>query len=134
MDEPLHNGGCCCGAVRYRVERIFDVAYCHCAQCRKRSGAPVYLSVVVPKDAFHLIQGDPVAYRSSDAGVGYFCGTCGTNLYFVEAGGSFVSVGHGTLDDPERVEPKAHRWTQSALTWFVVHDGLPRAPDGADHR
>lgn len=99
-------GGCLCGAIRYRIRTVFDVVYCHCRACRRRTGAPVALSVVVPKDAFDLLEGRPSSFRSSDMRKSHFCGTCGTPLYFVEDRGPYVSVSHGSLDDPKRVEPK----------------------------
>ncbi|HEX6636422.1 MAG TPA: hypothetical protein VF033_02095 [Steroidobacteraceae bacterium] len=35
-------GGCACGAVRYRLASApFDAGYCHCEVCRRSSGAPV---------------------------------------------------------------------------------------------
>jgi hypothetical protein len=125
-----HEGGCLCGAVRYRIRSIFDVVYCHCAMCRRRSGAPVYLSIVVPKDAFELVKGAPASFSSSDIGASHFCSTCGTPLYFVETQGPYVSVSHGSLDEPERVQPKAHQWRGSALSWFHIADELPSFADG----
>ena len=36
---PTIEGGCECGAVRYRVTgTLRKVVYCHCAQCRRTSG------------------------------------------------------------------------------------------------
>jgi hypothetical protein len=35
-------GGCLCGAVRYRLNgEIEESAYCHCRTCQRQSGAPV---------------------------------------------------------------------------------------------
>jgi hypothetical protein len=128
--SDFHEGGCLCGAVRYRIQSIFDVVYCHCTKCRHRSGAPVSLSVVVPKSAFELVKGAPTSYSSSDVGASHFCSTCGVPLYFVENEGPYVSVSHGSLDEPERVRPRAHQWVDNALTWFHVDDELPAFPDG----
>jgi hypothetical protein len=40
MDESnIHEGGCLCGAVRYRVSRQPEFALaCHCRYCQKRHG------------------------------------------------------------------------------------------------
>lgn len=35
------DGGCLCGVIRYRIESIFDVVYCHCTKCGRRNGGPV---------------------------------------------------------------------------------------------
>jgi hypothetical protein len=37
---------------------------------------------------------------------------------------------HGSLDDPESVKPRAHQWTDSALSWLTIDDELPRFSDG----
>lgn len=126
----VHQGGCLCGTIRYRILDIFDVVYCHCKTCRHRSGGPVTLSVVVPKGAFELLKGSPSAFRASDVGASHFCGTCGTPLYFAEDHGPYISVSHGSIDESERVMPKAHQWTGSALPWFRIHDELPQFLDG----
>ena len=41
-DEMKITSGCMCGAVRYEaVGEPMTVAYCHCASCRRHTGAPV---------------------------------------------------------------------------------------------
>jgi hypothetical protein len=52
-------GGCLCGAIRYEIDWVFDVIYCHCNQCRRINGAPVLLSAQVPGNAFLLTEGSP---------------------------------------------------------------------------
>lgn len=37
-----------------------------------------------------------------------------------------VQVTVGSLDEPERVRPDDHVWTQNQLPWFEVNDQLPR--------
>ncbi len=35
-------GGCMCGAVRYEaIGELLGVGHCHCASCRRHTGAPV---------------------------------------------------------------------------------------------
>ncbi|MEE8456169.1 MAG: GFA family protein, partial [Limibaculum sp.] len=39
MSETVFEGGCLCGAVRYRATaRPLRCVICHCADCRKHSG------------------------------------------------------------------------------------------------
>jgi hypothetical protein len=43
MNDPHDglNGGCLCGAVRYRLESTpVDAGYCHCQICRRSTGVP----------------------------------------------------------------------------------------------
>lgn len=133
MDEPL-TGGCLCGEIRYEVDRVSDVIYCHCNQCRRSSGAPVLLSAQVSGDAFRLTKGSPSVYPTSVSGRSFFCGTCGSGLYgeylapthLLAKDGRYFSVRVGTLDEPERVRPKIHQFVERRLAWFDTTDDLPR--------
>ena len=121
-------GGCLCGAVRYRIEALpGDVAdYCHCGQCRKASGAPVSAWIQLPPDRFAVTQGQARAYRSSDRGERWFCGDCGSPLYMTDPDQRSVGVNLGGLDDPEAVRPTVHGWNGARLSWLCLSDALPR--------
>ena len=127
MTNPL-GGGCLCGAVRYEVDRIFDVVYCHCSRCRKTSGAPVLACARVEPDAFRVTRGVPRVHRSSAEGDRCFCGDCGSALWFAGARGGYFSVHVGTLDDPEQAPPRAHICDETRLRWLALADDLPRFP------
>lgn len=44
-------GGCLCGAVRYRVTgKPYHVTHCHCSMCRRASGAPLVTWFSVKSD------------------------------------------------------------------------------------
>lgn len=131
--EPLI-GGCLCGAIRYEIDRVFDLIYCHCNNCRRSSGAPVLLTAQVAGDAFRLTSGTPNDYRTSATGRSYFCGKCGCGLYGeytapnhpLAKDGRYFSVRVGTLDEPERVRPQIHQFIENKLSWFDTTDDLPR--------
>ena len=72
MIEGPFMGGCLCGAIRYEIDAVFDVIYCHCKHCRRSSGAPVLLTAQVSGDAFRLTKGSPSEYRTSDSGRSFF--------------------------------------------------------------
>ena len=43
------NGGCFCGAVRYRLTSTpYDTGWCHCRTCQKISGAAALVFTTVP--------------------------------------------------------------------------------------
>jgi hypothetical protein len=78
-------GGCLCGAVRYRLNgEIEESAYCHCRTCQRQSGAPVVAWFAIAPAAFAYTKGKPKAYRASTRATREFCGDCGTYLLFRE--------------------------------------------------
>ena len=129
MFKPME-GGCLCGAVRYRVSAPpIDTGYCHCRMCQRSSGAPLQASAEIPIDGFAFVKGEPRAYRSSPGAERHFCPTCGSQLTFRRVPDpAYVSVNTPTLDWPEKFAPRLHIWCESRIPWFDVADDLPRHP------
>jgi hypothetical protein len=134
MIEGPFTGGCLCGSIRYEIDRVFDVIYCHCNRCRRSSGAPALLNAAVAGDAFRLTAGTPSAYATSASGRSYFCGKCGSGLYGeylasahpLARDGRYFSVRVGTFDEVQRVRPQIHQFVESRISWFETTDNLPR--------
>lgn len=127
-DTVVYEGGCLCGAVRYRATaEPVRAVICHCSMCRKHSGAPVLAFVHFPSASFAWIKGEPARYRSSRYAERGFCSICGSTLSMHEQVlGDRVQVSIGSLDEPQRVQPDDHVWTQDQLPWFAIDDRLPR--------
>jgi len=95
--------------------------------CRRHSGAPALAFVHFPADSFTWVKGQPQRYRSSKYAERGFCSTCGSTLTMhEEVLGDRVQVALGSLDEPQRVRPDDHVWTQDRLPWFEIKDQLPR--------
>ena len=57
MNLPLE-GGCLCGAVRYRISaEPIDAGYCHCRMCQRSTGAPVVSWLTMSERGLRLDQG-----------------------------------------------------------------------------
>jgi hypothetical protein len=126
--ERPFTGGCLCGAVRF-VSASAPVrgVICHCAMCRKHSGAPALAFVHFRASDFTWTQGAPKRYRSSEFAERGFCSTCGSTLSMHESVLSDrVQITVGSLDEPERVRIDDHVWTEQQIPWFKVADSLPR--------
>lgn len=121
-------GGCLCGAVRYRLEsEPFDAGYCYCRICQLASGAPVMAFATVPRPDFTITQGAPAWRKSSNFGERWFCGECGTPLaMLVSHQPDTLDFTLATLDRPASVAPGFHIWDASRIDWFEVADDLPR--------
>src|SRR5215472_12097080 len=102
-------GGCHCGAVRFEVRAVFDARYCHCSDCRRRTGAPVSASLVA--FAADVAMTGPTEVRTHPKGVQQHCAACLTPVSFAFAAsvGELVSIGLGLLDDPEACRPRFHQ-------------------------
>jgi hypothetical protein len=124
----MAEGGCLCGAVRYRVEGPpLHADYCHCRMCQHAAGAPVVAWGTWPADRFTWSQGEPRTFASSAKGERSFCPSCGTSLTFVDPGDpTLVDVTLASLDDPASFPPACHIWTMSRIRWLEVGDKLPR--------
>lgn len=122
-----HEGGCQCGALRYRIEApLSDSAHCHCAICRRSSGGILTTWVTVPRTSFQWLQGQPRTFASSASCSRYFCADCGAHLaLFTTLSPHTLDVTVATLDAPERAPANRHIWVGSRLPWLSVDPQLP---------
>lgn len=130
-DPSVQEGGCLCGAVRYRVSLPDSVSpvHCHCTICRRVSGAPVTTWVTAPRAAFTVTKGAPKTYDSSDHGKRQFCPDCGAQLTFwTSHHPDFIDVTVGTLDHPGRFPAARHIWLDDKIAWLQLDQDLPGEP------
>jgi hypothetical protein len=130
VDAELFEGGCLCGAVRYRATaRPLRGVICHCSICRRHSGAPALAFVHFPVAAFAWLTAEPSWYRSSRYAQRGFCAACGSTVAMrEEALRDRVQICVGSLDDPHKVRIDDHVWTSERIAWFDIKDDLPRFP------
>jgi hypothetical protein len=120
-------GGCLCGAVRYRIDATGGIVdYCHCRTCQRAAGAPVVAWVQVAPDRFALTSGKAAHFASSPECDRHFCPHCGSQIFMTDHVGRSVGVTVASLDAPEQIVPKSHGWTASQIPWLVIDDDLPR--------
>ena len=122
-------GGCFCGAVRYRLDAAsFDTGWCHCRICQRVSGAPALVYTTVALSAFTLTRDDGLAtIHTTDFGERRFCACCGTHVSIrVDHEPETVDVTVASLDEPERLVPAFHIFWADRIAWFDPGDDLPR--------
>ena len=123
------DGGCRCGAVRYRIDgEPAHHAVCHCRDCQRASGAPAIAWLAVPTAAFHLTKGVPVSYTSEAGSTRHFCGQCGTPLFFVNEANlpGIVDIQSVTLDAPDCHAPGVQIQTAERRSWMLELDTMPQ--------
>ena len=124
-------GGCACGAVRYRLASApMFVHCCHCRDCQRQTGSAFVLNALIETDRVALLSGKPEPVSvPTDSGSPhdiYHCPTCRTAVwsdYGRRGVLRFVRV--GTLDDPSALPPDVHIYTRTKLPWIALPAGVP---------
>ncbi len=126
----MREGGCLCGAVRYRVDGEPDRSgICHCETCRRAASALSLPYAVFPVGQFGFSKGQPREYASSPHVTRTFCDTCGSPLtYSSEDAPNRIDVMICSLDDPGSVVPSCHVWVSEKVGWNHIEDVLPKYP------
>ena len=126
----VREGGCSCGAVRYRLtsEPLFTNC-CHCLNCQRQTGSAFVINLLIETDRVELLAGDPQPvdvprddgssqriFRCPDCQVAVFSEYGRPEVRFVRA---------GTLDEPSSVTPDAHIFTRTKQSWVELPDSTP---------
>ncbi len=115
-----YEGGCRCGAVRYRIDgEPLSAGYCHCRMCQRAADAAVVAWVAFRRDDLHFVKGTPEALQASARAMRRICPQCGTALTFeYSAQTETVDVTAASLDDPNATEPVQRIWWSPSLAWL----------------
>ena len=127
MTDSDIQGGCTCGAIRYRAGGApTNSMICHCRTCRRVAAAPVVAWLTFPRSGFEIARGRPARFQSSEPVVRTFCNVCGTQLTYAHRDApNTIDVTTCSLDDPNRFPPTHHSWLEHDLAWIRFGDGLP---------
>jgi hypothetical protein len=124
------DGGCSCGALRYRLasEPMF-VHCCHCLNCQRQTGSAFVINLLIETDRVEVLQGTPRAvdvprddgsvqriFRCPDCQIAVFSKYTRKGIWFVRA---------GTLDDASDVVPDVHIFTRSKVEWVTIPPETP---------
>ena len=124
-------GGCYCGAVRYRAEgdSVFN-AQCHCRECQYLTGGSPNMFMAMPAAGFSYTKGAPNSFTRSDLDdpvTREFCGECGTPLTTKAPGmADAVIVKIGSMDDPSQFPgPQVAIFCIDKQSFHCVPEGVP---------
>ena len=123
-------GGCSCGATRYRLaaEPLF-VHCCHCLNCQRQTGSAFVVNLLIETDRVELLTGAPrpVDVPRDDGSMQriHRCPTCQVALFSEYTRPEVLFVRAGTLDDPSHVRPDVHIYTKSKVPWVILPDDTP---------
>ena len=123
-------GGCACGAVRYRLgsDPLF-IHCCHCLNCQRQTGSAFVINLLIEADRVELVAGEPqpVDVPRDDGSTQriYRCSACQVAVFSEYSRPDVWFVRGGTLDEPTSVTPDVHIFTRSKLPWVTLPESVP---------
>ena len=140
VDDPdkeefaLCEGGCACGKVRYSVKSAPLIVHaCHCLLCQRQTGSSNAVNALIEADRVIVAKGEiEELLYDTPSGRGQRiarCASCKVALwsnYLITNQGDhqrFLRV--GTLDDPSRMPPDVHIFTETRQPWYVIDNDTP---------
>lgn len=116
----MADGGCLCGAIRFTAEGAPKwTSYCHCASCRRHTGAPVSAYAGFERDKVRIVQGALARFSSSPGVHRGFCSTCGSTLtYEGDRWPTEIHLHVGAFDDPAPFAPKGQAFAEERVAWL----------------
>jgi len=130
-------GGCRCGAVRYKLALdTLPLTYaCHCLDCQTWSGSAFSQQTFVPEAAL-AVTGAVAVYEfttpSGNTSTQRMCGVCHARIYNSNsARPNVVVVRAGTLDRSDELRVVAHIWVKRKQHWLTLPEGVPTWPESA---
>jgi len=130
MTTRIEEGGCLCGAVRYRITSApTALVVCHCRSCRRAAGAPSLAWAIFRATDLAFIRGEPAKFTSSPGVERGFCANCGTTLTYADADRPEVAdVTTATFDNPDAFAPTKEIWLEEKIAWEAVDHARARYP------
>ena len=129
--SEIHEGGCLCGAVRYRTTgQPVRTTVCHCTFCQRRTGSAFAVIVYFRETDVEITAGAPALFehRSDESNRWLrieFCPRCGTAVaHTAEVFPGVRAIAGGTFDDRAWFRIERHAWVRSACPWVVVPEGV----------
>jgi hypothetical protein len=131
-------GGCACGAVRYRLaSQPMFVHCCHCLNCQRQTGSAFVINLLIEAHRVQVLSGAPQpvdAPREHGRSQRIFrCLGCQVAIFSEYGLPDVRFVRGGTLDDPTGITPDVHIYTRSKVGWVTLPEGTPEFDAYYDH-
>lgn len=121
----VHEGGCLCGAVRFKAEgEPINVRICHCRLCQKSMGSPFFARALFDQKAL-TVQGPVGRYPTSERLDRIFCRQCGTRLGTWRTNGTAAGMALALFDDRDAFAPTDQIWVSERIKWVATSHELP---------
>jgi hypothetical protein len=123
-----YDGGCSCGAVRYRLKTTPMITHCcHCTDCQKQTGGAFAINALIETSNIEMLSGEPVVIdMPSPSGRGHEihrCAKCEVALWSDYGRRPYLRfVRVSTLDEQHAIAPDVHIFVKSKVPWVRLPD------------
>ena len=131
MMSEAYEGGCSCGAVRFRLTSPpMFVHCCHCLDFQRQTGSAFVINALIETARIKLLSGAPEPVSMpTDSGRPhdiYRCPHCRVAVWSDYGRRPYLRfVRVGTLDDPSAIAPDVHIYTRSKVPWVAQPANVP---------
>jgi hypothetical protein len=127
--EKAMEGGCNCGAVRYKIEGEAGFSFfCQCRRCQRATGSGHAPGMKVEREQVSVTGKMASWSTKADSGAAVsheFCGTCGSPIFSsTDRFPTSLSVYAASLDDPSVFKPQTVIRTDDGQPWDHVDPSL----------
>jgi len=131
MTDRAIEGGCLCGAVRFRITgEVLGFQYCHCSRCRAFTGSAHGANMFVAPDDFGWTQGDEMVgtwmLEAEPSFPTAFCKRCGSSMPSMSSTGKYWVVPAGGVEGDPGVRPARSIFWGSRAPWYEHVGDLPQ--------
>jgi hypothetical protein len=127
MSDDIHEGGCLCGAVRYRVSGpLRGIINCHCTMCQRLHGSAGAHSKAKKANITVTEERGLKWFATSQRARRGFCGECGSVLFWEPVGQDATGIVAGTLDQPTGLKTIGHIFVGEKPDFYELNDDVPR--------
>ena len=125
---------CFCESTKIEVSGVPDwVAYCHCEDCRRVTGAPVTAYASYKDECLEYKSGALNYYESSPGTKWGSCSVCHSPMTYQTK--KYLNETHIhiiTIDEHDELSPDFHVHCSEAVRWFTIADEWPRYEGNSD--
>jgi len=126
-------GGCLCGAVRYRVRGpLRNVVNCHCTMCQRLHGNFGPHSKARKEDITITKSDGLFWYKTSGVARRGFCRDCGSGLFWEPFEQDATGIIAGSLGDPTELKTIGHIFIGEKSNFYEISDELPQFEGSSD--
>ena len=126
-------GGCACGALRYRLESPpMFIHCCHCLNCQRQTGSAFVVNLLIEAHRLEVLTGTPkpvdVPRDNGGAQRVFRCPHCQVAVFSEYGAPEVRFVRGGTLDDPSWLKPTMALFCEAAQPWVASKHEMTEFP------